>query len=102
MGKKYQLIVLGLRQERIVLDVADSDHEFKKMNVQQVKEKLSERIPGCPRTEDFRLIFADKQLNDNQKLSECGIKNKSSVMMVLRLPGGINKSVLFDSKPSER
>ena len=37
---------------------------------------------------EIRLLFASKQLEDTDKLSDHGIKNKSTLMSVLRLHGG--------------
>ena len=37
---------------------------------------------------EIRLLFASKQLEDTDKLSDHGIKDKSTLMSVLRLHGG--------------
>lgn len=37
---------------------------------------------------ELRLLYTNKQLEDTDKFSDHGIKDKSMIMAVLRLPGG--------------
>lgn len=37
---------------------------------------------------ELRVLYAAKQLEDGDKLSDHGIKDKSTLMLVLRLHGG--------------
>ena len=37
---------------------------------------------------EIRLLFASKQLEDTDKLSDHGIKDKSTIMLIQRLHGG--------------
>lgn len=36
----------------------------------------------------LRLLYTSKQLNDTDKLSDHGIKDKSTICIIIRLPGG--------------
>ncbi|QSZ31442.1 hypothetical protein DSL72_001007 [Monilinia vaccinii-corymbosi] len=56
------------------------------MTVEVLKMKL-EQIEGQPVSEQ-RLVFAGKQLNDDRKLSEYGVKAGSTIHLVLKLRGG--------------
>ncbi|XP_067850798.1 uncharacterized protein [Heptranchias perlo] len=90
MGKIYQVFVMGFKGEKITLDISQSETEFNEMKVLKFKEKLQERLPGqSVSAEDLRLLFANKQLEDQSKFSDYEIKDKSTIMMVLRLPGGM-------------
>ncbi|KAG9330664.1 hypothetical protein JZ751_022524 [Albula glossodonta] len=67
MGKLYQVIVNGLKGEKMTVDLGHSESD---------------------NLESIRLIFTTKQLEDSSKLSEYSIQDKSVIQMVLRLPGG--------------
>ncbi|GCB83497.1 hypothetical protein scyTo_0024388, partial [Scyliorhinus torazame] len=41
--------------------------------------------------DDLRLLFANVQLEDGKKFSDYQIKDKSTILMVLRLPGGMEQ-----------
>ncbi|XP_035280969.1 uncharacterized protein zgc:194655 [Anguilla rostrata] len=90
MGKIYQLIINGLKGEKITVDVGHSEEEMNSMTVLQLKKKIAEKMPGNSgdTLEDLRLIFTTKQMDDSGLLSEYGIQDKSVIQMVLRLPGG--------------
>nr|XP_040035908.1 uncharacterized protein zgc:194655 [Gasterosteus aculeatus aculeatus] len=90
MGKIYQVVVYGLRGEKMVVDLCNTDEQFKKMTVLQLKEKIAERLPGTAGLETLRLIFADKMLDGNELLlSDFGIQQQSIIQMVMRVPGGL-------------
>uniref|UniRef100_H3A189 Ubiquitin-like domain-containing protein n=1 Tax=Latimeria chalumnae TaxID=7897 RepID=H3A189_LATCH len=91
MGKIYQVIVLGMKGEKLSIDVAQSEKEFNETTVLILKRKVLERIPGAElgnEPEELRLLFANKQLEDEKILSHYEIRDKSSIMLVVRLPGG--------------
>ncbi|XP_062900998.1 uncharacterized protein LOC134344822 [Mobula hypostoma] len=86
MGKIYQIFVKGLKGETTTIDISHSEKEFNEMKVLMFKQKLLEKLP--PRMDDLRLLFANNQLEDNKMFSDYKLKDKSTIMMVLRLPGG--------------
>ncbi|XP_028668971.1 polyubiquitin-like [Erpetoichthys calabaricus] len=89
MGKIYQVIINGLRDEKTTIDLGSSEEEMNNTTVLELKTKILQRLPGnSDSPEDLRLIFANKQLEDSAKLSDYQIKDKSIILMVLRLPGG--------------
>ncbi|KAG2456100.1 polyubiquitin [Polypterus senegalus] len=89
MGKIYQVIIHGLRDEKTTIDLGSSEEEMNNTTVLELKTKILQRLPGnSDSPEDLRLIFANKQLGDTAKLSDYQIKDKSIILMVLRLPGG--------------
>lgn len=55
--------------------------------VQDVKEQIQSK-QGLP-VEEQRLIYAGKQLEDEQTLSQCSVERDSTLHLVMRLRGGI-------------
>lgn len=45
MGKTYQVMVHGVRGEKMIIDLCNTDEQFRSMTVLQLKEKIAERIP---------------------------------------------------------
>ncbi|KAJ3585589.1 hypothetical protein NHX12_014308 [Muraenolepis orangiensis] len=87
MGKLYQVIVIGFNGEKTTVDLCNTDDQMKAMTVLQLKTKIAERSPGG---ENLRLIFTNKQLdNDEATLVSFGIQNKSVIQLVMRVPGGV-------------
>ncbi|XP_030635104.1 ubiquitin-60S ribosomal protein L40-like [Chanos chanos] len=91
MGKIYQVFVVGLTGERKTVDVAHSEVEFNNTTVLEFKKKLSEKLPWNSGNDLslMRLLFADGQLDDADKFSDHEIKDRSTIFLVLRLPGGV-------------
>ncbi|XP_074518514.1 uncharacterized protein LOC141784566 [Halichoeres trimaculatus] len=90
MGKTYQVVVHGPRGEKLLIDLCNTDEQMKSMTVLQLKEKIAERLPETAGVEAMRLIFTDKELNnDSEKLSTYGVQHMSVIMMVLRVKGGL-------------
>uniref|UniRef100_A0A8C4TD49 Ubiquitin-like n=1 Tax=Erpetoichthys calabaricus TaxID=27687 RepID=A0A8C4TD49_ERPCA len=89
MGKIYQVIIQGIMDKKSTIDVGSSEEEMNNTTVLELKKKLLLKLPGnSDSPEDLRLIFAGKQLEDSGKFSDYHIKDKSIILMVLRLPGG--------------
>ncbi|KAK9980407.1 hypothetical protein ABG768_000018 [Culter alburnus] len=89
MEKTYQVIVVGIQDKKRVIDVADSEEEFKNMTVEKFKEKLAEKLPKeASDLSELRLFYTTKQLKDTDKFSDYGIKNNATFFVVFRLPGG--------------
>ncbi|XP_068584461.1 uncharacterized protein zgc:194655 [Cebidichthys violaceus] len=90
MGKIYQVVVHGLRGEKMMIDLCNTDEQFKSLTVLQLKEKIAERLPETAGEEALRLIFTDKMLDGNELLlSEFGIQHMSVIHMVVKVPGGV-------------
>ncbi|XP_072896968.1 uncharacterized protein [Hemitrygon akajei] len=87
MGKIYQIFVKGLKGETTTIDISHSEKEFNEMKVLTFKQKLLEKMPNG-KAGDLRLLFANDELQDNKTFSDYKLKDKSTIMMVLRLPGG--------------
>ncbi|KAA0723041.1 hypothetical protein E1301_Tti005159 [Triplophysa tibetana] len=91
MGKIFQIEVVGLQGERKTVDVAHSQEEFNNTTVLQFKKKLAEKLPGQAGDDvsSLRLLYTDKQLEDQDKFSDHQIEDRSTFFVVLRLPGGL-------------
>ncbi|XP_059210748.1 uncharacterized protein zgc:194655 [Centropristis striata] len=90
MGKLYQVVVNGLRGEKVVVDLCNTDEQFQSMKVQQLIDKVSEKLPQSAGEEGMALIFTDKRLDEKTKLlSEYGIQHMSVLLMVIKVPGGL-------------
>lgn len=45
MGKIYQAVVHGLRGEKMIVDLCNTDEQMQSMTVRQLKEKIAQRLP---------------------------------------------------------
>ncbi|XP_044039314.1 uncharacterized protein zgc:194655 [Siniperca chuatsi] len=90
MGKIYQVVVNGLRGEKMMIDLCNTEEQMRSMTVLQLKEKIAQKLPENNGEETLRLIFADKSLDEDSKLlSDYGIQHMSLIMIVMRVPGGL-------------
>ncbi|XP_078019883.1 uncharacterized protein LOC144459610 [Epinephelus lanceolatus] len=84
-----KVTVVGLRGDKMEIDLCDTEEQFESITVLQLKEEILKRQPDCGDPEYIRLIFTDKLLDeDSALLSAYGIQHMSVIHMVVRVPGG--------------
>ncbi|XP_069575059.1 NEDD8 [Brachyistius frenatus] len=90
MGKIYQVVVNGLRGEKIMIDLCNTEEQMNSMTVKQLRENMAQKLPENIGEGNVRLIFTDKVLDENEKLlSHYGIQHMSVLHMVMKVPGGL-------------
>jgi hypothetical protein len=87
----YELSIHGMGAEKFNLEFGTDEIKFKNTTIKEIKEKLIREQALPLETDDIRLIFAGKQLNDDETVSSCDINNRSTIMSVTRVRGGLNK-----------
>ncbi|CAL8327585.1 unnamed protein product [Lota lota] len=91
MGKLFQVIVNGFNGEKMTIDLCNTEEQMQSMTVLQLKKKIAERLPGRAGDDmnTVRLIFTTKELVDESTLASYGVQHKSTIQMVMRVPGGV-------------
>ncbi|KAJ1090236.1 hypothetical protein NDU88_003371 [Pleurodeles waltl] len=89
----YQVLLLGLAGQQYAIDVDTSLENFRKTTISKFKELVIKRIQKEATakhigTADIRLVFGSKQLEEKETFDYYSIIPKSTILMVLRLPGG--------------
>ncbi|XP_069375232.1 uncharacterized protein [Paralichthys olivaceus] len=90
MGKIFQVVVIGFKGEKLIIDLCNTDEQMQSMTVLQLKEKILQKLPHNAEEESVRLIFTNLMLDgDYELLSKFGIQHMSEIQMVLKVPGGL-------------
>ena len=84
----YEVNIHGIENEKFTIGFTCSESEFQNTTIKQLKERIISEKSLPIEIENMRLIFTGKQLEDDQTFDYYSIKHKSTIMSVVRVPGG--------------
>ena len=84
----FQLYVIGISNQKITIDMGDELASFQATTIYEFKKMLLSKTQLSMEPDQMRLLFAGKQLENGKKISDYDIEDKSSIMLVIRVPGG--------------
>lgn len=84
----FQVLINFNDKKNKPLEVADTQDNFNKTTVLQLKQKFKEKIPGAPDPDNVRVIFGKDPLEDGMTLVFYKITHLSVLFFVLKMPGG--------------
>ncbi|KAH1171343.1 hypothetical protein KIL84_006961 [Mauremys mutica] len=88
MSILFQVFVEGVEGRRSIIDVADKEQEFNNMTTDKFMEMVATKLLKKPGYQQFTLLYANQQMERGKKFSDYLIRNKSTFVMVIQLPGG--------------
>ena len=85
----FQLYIYGFNSEKHLIDIDTDKALFDSMKVADLKKKFlnDTALPGS--VENLRFLFAGKQLENERTIEFYKIQNRSVIMTIIRLPGGL-------------
>ena len=97
----WSIIVVGIEEGNFLVKVADNEEDFLKTTVKQLKKKISDKKSGMIDPAFMRLLFAGKQLEDEDSSSKeertlkyYNIQKRSAITVVVRVHGGSDTPTL--------
>ena len=85
--KSYQIFIKTLTGKTITINV------LKQTTIVDIKNQIQNKI-GIP-SEEQRLIFSGKQLEDNNTLDNYNINKENTINLILRLRGGVPMQIFI-------
>jgi hypothetical protein len=86
----YELFIHGIGNEKMRVDFGDDEAKFHKTTIKEVKLKLIKDHALPIEADHIRLLFTGKQLEDGEALSSYDIINRTILMSVIRMRGGVS------------
>ncbi|KAI4879429.1 hypothetical protein NFI96_027818 [Prochilodus magdalenae] len=81
-------VIIRFDGENKTLTVAPTEAQALRTTVRELKELFIKTLPAAPDPDRIRLVFGDKQLEDDDVLEDYHIHHHSLIIAVVRIPGG--------------